>query len=638
MTATEPEAKMTANSHEKNEPPAARPDSAYQTTVRTMIVAGAFSALVSALLLADYARRRAEDPSEDRQYQALKVALGKEPTDDGLKTEIRQLDLRLREEYSRGRRFAASGAWLLLGGIVVFLIAAKCASTMRRKLPMPHPQVTAEDRETPTMAIARWSVGALVVVLLGTVFALEMSCRTELASLPEPEEPETKPEQPVRPLPEPRPKQPVAPAPQPPVQPPKPRGTSSDADYPPSDEEIRTNWPRFRGPGGLGISVYDSVPTSWDGASGEGIVWKTPVPLPGNNSPVVWDDRVFLSGADESRRELYCFDAADGKLLWQTEVPTTLAEPLDPEEVDSSVGLAASTTATDGRHVFAMFTNGDVGAVDFTGELAWARSLGLPDSSYGHASSLSVYRNMLLIQFDQGDSGKRGKSKLLALDTSTGETVYEVPRPVPNSWTTPIVLHHAGRDQLITCADPWLIAYDPADGSEIWRAECLSGDCGPSAVAVGGVVYVGNEYCVITAIRADGKGNVTDTEQMLWTAEDGLPDTCCPLATSEYLFLLATWGMLTCFDAKTGDLLWEKEFDVDGFTSSPGWAAGRVYLFSDGGKGWVIEPAREEGAVKVIAENDLGEECVTSPAFQDGRIYIRGKEHLISIGEQEYAS
>ena len=623
---------MTASANEKNGPSADRPEAAYRTAVRTMVVAAAFSAVVCALLLADYARRRAKDPSEDQQYQALKVALGKEPANDELQREIRQLDLRLREEYFRGRRFAATGAWLLLGGIVVLLIAAKAASTMRRKLPMPQPQVTPEDRETPTMGLARWSVGVLVVLLLGTVFSLEMSCRTELASLPEPEEPEVKPEQPAPPAPEPKPEQPVKPAPQPAVKPPDPRGTPAEADYP-SEEEIRRNWPRFRGPGGLGISAYDNVPTTWDGASNEGIAWKTAVPLPGNNSPVIWDDRLFLSGADADHREVYCFDAADGKLLWQKEVPSTLAEPLDPEKVDSGVGLAASTTATDGRHVFAMFTNGDVGAVDFAGELAWARSLGIPDSSYGHASSLSVYRDLLVIQFDQGDSGKRGKSRLLALDTATGETVYEVPRAVPNSWTTPIVIRHAEQDQLITCADPWAIAYNPADGSEIWRAECMSGDCGPSAVTVDGVVYVGNEYCVMTAIRADGKGNVTDTEHVLWTAEDGLPDMCSPLATSEYFFLLATWGMLTCFDRETGDLLWEKEFDVDGFTSSPGWDGGRVYLFSDEGKGWVIEPAREEEGVKVIAENDLAEGCVTSPAFQDGRIYIRGKENLICIGE-----
>ena len=620
MTATEREAKMTASSNEKHEPPADRPDSAYRTAVWTMLVAAAFSAAVAALLVADYARRQAKDPSEDRQYQALRVALGKEPTNEELKTEIRQLDLRLRQEYFRGRRFAASGAWLLLGGIVVFLIAAKCASTIRRRLPMPQPQVMPEDRETPTMGLARWSVGALVVLLLGAVFALEVSCRTELASLPQPDQPEAKPEQPVQPTP------------QPAVKPPAPRGTPSEADYP-SDEEIGKNWPRFRGPGGLGISAYDNVPTTWDGASGKGIAWKTPVPLPGNNSPVVWGDRVFLSGADGDHREVYCFDTADGRLLWQKELPTALPEPLDPEEVDSGTSLAAPTIATDGRRVFAMFANGDVGALDFAGEPAWSRSLGLPDNSYGHAASLTVYRDLLLIQFDQGDSGKRGKSKLLALDTATGETVYEVPRPVPNSWTSPIVIRQDAGDQLITCADPWVIAYNPADGSEIWRAECLSGDCGPSAVAADGVVYAGNEYCLLSAIRADGKGNVTDAEQMLWTAEDGLPDMCSPLATPDYVFLVATWGMLTCFDAKTGDLLWEKEFDVNGFTSSPGWAAGRVYLFSDEGKGWVIEPAREEAAVKVIAENDLGEECVTSPAFQDGRIYLRGKEHLISIGE-----
>lgn len=592
-------------------------DVGYEVAARTAVVAGIFCAIVCALLLADYDRRRGEDPLQSEAFLLLKAELAQRPDDEGLKAATRALDLELREEYFRQRRFAEVGTWLLLGGIVVFLASVKSATTLRRKLPSPEPQAARTDAESSAMRVARWSVGVLFILFLVSVAALNWTFRSDLPSVvtvdvPEPGgvDPDVpKPDEVIPDLPGPGPA----------------AASAGDADYP-TDEEIARNWHRFRGPGGLGVSAYENVPTSWDGESGEGIVWKTPVPLEGLSSPVVWADRVFLTGGDETQLEVYCFDTADGKLLWQKPIPATASEDLDPEYT----GLAAPTVTTDGSLVFAMFGTGDVAALDFSGELIWTRALGIPDNGYGHAASPILYRNLLLIQFDQGGLAKDEKSKLLALDKLTGETVYEVPRPVPNSWATPCLAVVDGKEQLIAGADPWIIAYHPADGSEIWRANCPTGDYGPSPVLVDGVVHTGNEYGVWSAIRADGEGDVTETH-IPWTAEDGLPDMCSPLVTSDFLLLLATWGALTCYDSKTGDFLWEMDFDAT-FTSSPGWAAGRVYLFADEGNGWTIEPSREEDSVKVVAETNLGEECVTSPAFQDGRFYIRGKEHLFCIG------
>jgi outer membrane protein assembly factor BamB len=399
---------------------------------------------------------------------------------------------------------------------------------------------------------------------------------------------------------------------------------------PPSDEEFHKMWPRFRGPDGLGISAYTNVPETWDAKSGKNVLWKTPVPLPGCNSPVVWGKRVFLSGANQRRREVYCFDADQGKLLWQQAAPGTPQSTARPPRVNEDTGYAASTTATDGRRVFAIFANGDLAAFDFSGKLAWSKSLGIPENSYGYGTSLCVYRNLVIVQFDQG-SARSAKSRVFAFDSATGKLVWQAAdRPVPNSWSTPIVIRHADQEQLITSADPWVIAYRPADSAELWRAKCLRTDIAPSPVFADGLVYVANDNSVLSAIRVDGKGDVTATH-IAWKGEEGMPDTSSPLATKEYVFLLASFGTLTCYDAAKGGMLWQEEFDGQ-FCSSPGLAGNRLYLQGKEGQAYVVEPGREK--CKRIGECQLGEECVTSPAFQDGRIYLRGATNLFCIGKK----
>jgi outer membrane protein assembly factor BamB len=239
-----------------------------------------------------------------------------------------------------------------------------------------------------------------------------------------------------------------------------------------------------------------------------------------------------------------------------------------------------------------------------------------------------MFKNLLLVQFDQG-SANAGKSNLFAFEAASGKIAWQVDRPVANSWTSPIVVRWADRDQVITAADPWVIAYNANDGKEIWRAKCLRTDIGPSPAFADGRVFVAGESSDLSAIRADGQGDVTAT-QVLWTGSEGIPDTCSPLATKESVFLLDSLGMFTCYDAVKGDVLWSEDFGAD-FTASPSMAGGRIYLIGKSGKAWIVEPSRT--ACKRLAEADLGEECVTCPAFQNGRIYLRGKNHLFCIGK-----
>jgi outer membrane protein assembly factor BamB len=598
---------------------------ACQVAARTAAIAAVFCLLVGTLLFYDYSHRQWKDPLEATAIKALKAALAEQPANDALKEQIRALDQEVRQEYFRQRAFAASGGILLLGGLVVFLAAARVAATLRRKLPMPAAAATAQDIESQWTPLARWAVAGLGVVLLAIAGGLIAGFR---GGVPISDEgPVASVEGSAARLAAVQaggPAQPAMPSPAAKIAP-----VAVVLPKAPTEDEIAKAWPRFRGPGGAGISAYSNVPDTWDGPTGKNILWKTPVPLAGNNSPVVWGQRVFLSGADERQHEVYCFDTADGKLLWHKEVPTTAASS-KPPKVNADTGFASPTVATDGRLVFAIFANGDVGAFDFAGKLVWSRSLGVPDNNYGHAASLATFHDLLLVPMDQGTSAT-DKSKTLALDMATGNTVWQQKRKALNSWSSPIVIRAAGHDQLITTCDPWVIAYELPSGAELWRAKCVRGEVGPSPVAAGGIVYVaGSESSPLCAVAADGKGDVTESK-LLWRGEDGLPDTCSPLATEKYVFLLTSFGTLTCYEAKQGEKLWEEDLDAK-FKASPGLAGNRLYLIAEDGKAVLVEPG--EKGCKRVGEAALGEPCVSSPAFQDGRIYLRGQKNLFCIGKK----
>jgi outer membrane protein assembly factor BamB len=353
------------------------------------------------------------------------------------------------------------------------------------------------------------------------------------------------------------------------------------------------------------------------------------MPLFGPNSPVVWENRVFLTGSTAKKREVYCYDSATGKLLWQQPVETPESPAEAPTVMEETGGYSPSTAATDGRRVYAMFANGDLAAFDYQGNRAWVRNLGKPDNSYGHATSLELHQNRLLIQFDQG-SGKDNKSKLIALDTGTGTNAWETsPRPVPNSWTTPIVIQVNQRPQVITCANPWAIAYDPANGTELWRAKVLYGEVTPSPVFSAGLVFTVMEGEKLSAIKPDGTGDVTKTH-VAWTAEDGLPDICSPLADGQRVYLLTTGGTLTCYEIQSGKKLWEKELELN-FHSSPSLVGDRLWIISIDGIVLHIAAANE---FKEFNRIPMGDEILASPAFADGRAFIRTRKNLVCIGKK----
>lgn len=391
------------------------------------------------------------------------------------------------------------------------------------------------------------------------------------------------------------------------------------------------NWSGFRGPGGSGIALAANPPTTWDANNNKNVSWRVSLPLPGNNSPIIWDNRIFLSGADRKHQALFCFELDSGRQLWRTDLVRS-ADAKKPEVIDDA-GYAASTMVTDGRYACAMFASGLLACVDIKGQLVWQKELGLPDNHYGHASSLALWQNLLLIQFDQG-SPEDEKSALIALDISTGNQVWSKQRPVGASWSTPIVntvvMPSGSHDEVVTCSTPFVIAYSPKTGNELWRANVLSGEVAPSPVYLNGMVYACNAQASLAAIWAGGNGDVTSTH-VAWTASDDLPDIVSPLCFSSSVYVVSPGGLLTSYDARKGALQWQHNFSPEQFRASPIGAENRIYLTSTHGLTHVLNIGAE---FKEIGLGKVEDEITASPACAGNRLILRGKKTLYCLSDK----
>jgi outer membrane protein assembly factor BamB len=376
-------------------------------------------------------------------------------------------------------------------------------------------------------------------------------------------------------------------------------------------EAIARNWPNLRGPFGQGVAYHVTPPTSFDAATGNNVLWKSPIPRPGASSPVIWEGRVFLTGADEKVREIYCFDAASGKLLWRQ----TAQQPAVLPKVSEDVVHAAPTGATDGKRFFAIFSTGDLVAVDMRGEVAWTRKFGTPKSSYGYASSLIVYK-YLFVQIDDSNG-----ATLLALDPATGTTVWQKQRNVRESWASPIIALAGDREMVVLAENPTASAYDVNTGEVLLSKKCLSGEVTPSPAFASGMILVANEGAKLSALSL-ASGSVA------WSAEDDLPNVASPVADADLVVTADAAGVVNCYDLGTGRKLWTHESD-ESFYPSPILAAGRIYALDNAGTLHVFQAAKTLAAV---AQSKLGEESMATPAFAGSNLFLRTKTHLYCIG------
>lgn len=583
----------------KRKSPTWAPERIVQLARGAAVVAAVFSLIVCSLMVTTYVRLRASHPLDSTLVDTYVEKLRETPEDESLRREIRALDLLVRRAFFTGLWQIRIGSFLVLGGVAVLLICLKILSIFRKEPVAPGGIDVTPDQEKTTLITRRLILSGGVLIMAAAV-TVSFFARSTLEKLDEISRQET----------------------------------SGDAAEPGdfgnfwADEteivenildsrELVANWPSFRGPGGSGRALPGDYSIAWNGMSGEGVLWSTEIPLPGYNSPIVWENRIFLSGSDGINQEVYCFDAETGTILWQKPVKGIPGSPTEPPAVGEDTGYAAPTMTTDGVRVYALFATGDLACFDYEGNRVWARNLGVPDNHYGHASSLLVYDTLLLVQYDDAS-----EPKLLALDTATGETVWTVLRNVAASWSSPLLVYTGSRPELIVNATPVTTSYDPRTGKKLWQIECLMGEVGPSPAYADGMVFAVNQYAILAAISFETRG-------IVWEAYDGLPDASSPLATDEFLILAAGYGLVTCLDAKTGETYWEQEFE-EGFYSSPVLAGDRIYLMDRAG---VMHIFKADRAYAALGESPLGEPSSCTPAFVADRIYIRGDDHLYCIGK-----
>lgn len=378
--------------------------------------------------------------------------------------------------------------------------------------------------------------------------------------------------------------------------------------------ELKIASKAFRGNNSSGTSSARGIATSWNLSSKKNILWQSKIPKHGYNSPVITGRNVFITGADDQARELYCYDVWTGELKWTLKADGIAGSPSAMPQVNDDTGLAASTVATNGEQVAAIFATGDVICADMEGKRLWAKNIGLPDNHYGYASSLLMYGNTLIIQYQNNSN-----AKILALGTKSGNTIWSKSANDKIAWSSPVIATLGGKSALVVMGNPAITAYNPGNGEELWRVDCMSGEVGSSPAAAGGVVFGASEYA--TCIAIDGA-----TGETLWEAGDYLPECSSLAATKDLVFCATSYGMVCAYDAKTGEV--RKEHDLSTpFYSSPMVVDGKVYLFSNSGKVYIFSAS----SFDLITSFETGEKTFATPAFTDGMMIVRTDNSLYCV-------
>jgi len=386
------------------------------------------------------------------------------------------------------------------------------------------------------------------------------------------------------------------------------------------------NWPSWRGPGGDGTSMESSLPVKWDSVTN--VLWKSSVPGTGYSSPVIWENKLFITSAlpDTNEKILLCYNAGNGRLLWQK---TVLRSGFEIKHYDNS--FASGTPATDGNLVYVSFLDGKyamVAAYDFAGNRVWTQRPGKFYSPHGYSCSPVLFEDKVII-----NGNSQGNPFLAALRKTDGKIIWKIPLRNPShSFSTPIFRKMAGKMQMIVLGNKEVASYNPDNGSKYWFVKGPSEDFCSSPVynEKNGLLLISSAWPqrIILAIKPDGNGNVTGSH-VVWRSTQGAYYVPSPVCTDDYLFTTMTNGRVHCIEVATGNILW---VEYMGRQYSSGVVAdGLVYMPNDLGLITVIRPG---SAFEPVSRNPIGERMNASPAISNGKIYLRGEKHLFCIGNQ----
>lgn len=422
------------------------------------------------------------------------------------------------------------------------------------------------------------------------------------------------------------------------------------------------NWPSFRGPYASGVADRQNLPDTWNAETGEHIKWQSLIPGLAHSSPVIWENKIFVTTAvssvagatfkhglygsgdaskDRSRHrwQIYCLDKKSGSVLWQR----TAHEGVPQDKRHIKATYANSTPVTDGRYIIALFGSEGLFAYDMDGNLIWKKEIGrlnlgaydVPDYEWGTASSPIIYRDLVIVQCDT-----QGEDFLLACDIKTGETAWKGERDELPSWCTPTVYPNTDRVELITNAPNLIQGYNPETGEELWRLSGSSKITAPTPVFFEDLIVVASgrrPERPIFVIRQGAVGDITlkagetSNDFVVWSSRGKGPYMPTPLIYGGYLYILANHGVFDCYELRTGQDVYRKRVSHSGggFSASPIAADGKIYLSGEDGDIFVVKAGAD---FEVIGSNEIGERIMATPAMSDGTMYVRAQHHLFAIG------
>lgn len=394
------------------------------------------------------------------------------------------------------------------------------------------------------------------------------------------------------------------------------------------------NWPGFRGPTRQGVSAETNIPAAWSAT--DNIAWKTTIDGLGWSSPIVWNDRVFVTTATEKGQSyrLVCLDRKTGSILWNNEVLRQKPGYKQPDNSD-----ATATPVTDGSSVFVLSADGTFAAVSFDGKVLWKHQEFEYYSQHGLGASPILYNDLLIAAFDYSSPGPDklvgwqkpwDQSFILAVDRTSGQVRWKGRRGMSRiAHVVPNIAKVGDSDQLISGAGDVIQGFDLKNGELIWTVHSAGEGVVPSIVVGEGLIYSCSGFgdSAVRAVRPGGKGDLTETN-IIWESMDDVPHVPSPLYVKPNLYTLTETGVLRCLDGVTGKEIFRQRLGGK-FSASPVWADGKLYLLSEQGKTFVVETAPQ---YKLVAQNELDEKCCASIAISQGNLFVRSEKTLFCIG------